>query len=70
MIDEDVLMEDFMILGFIINGKRCVELKVNINVSKEEIIVLVKKELEKYLENVSVKKEIYVFNKFVNFVIV
>ncbi|MGL2585905.1 class I tRNA ligase family protein, partial [Helicobacter pylori] len=68
-IDEDALMEDFMTLGLTINGKRRAELKVNINASKEEIIVLAKKELEKYLENASVKKEIYVPNKLVNFVI-
>ncbi|MGL2811283.1 leucine--tRNA ligase, partial [Helicobacter pylori] len=68
-VDESALMEDFMTLGLTINGKRRAELKVNINASKEEIIVLAKKELEKYLENASVKKEIYVPNKLVNFVI-
>ncbi|MGL2420251.1 leucine--tRNA ligase [Helicobacter pylori] len=68
-IDENALMEDFMTLGLTINGKRRAELKVNINASKEEIIILAKKELEKYLENASVKKEIYVPNKLVNFVI-
>ncbi|MDU9798364.1 class I tRNA ligase family protein, partial [Helicobacter pylori] len=68
-IDESALMEDFMTLGLTINGKRRAELKVNINASKEEIIVLAKKELEKYLEKASVKKEIYVPNKLVNFVI-
>ncbi|GAA7570538.1 leucine--tRNA ligase [Helicobacter pylori] len=68
-IDENALMEDFMTLGLTINGKRRTELKVNINASKEEIIILAKKELEKYLENASVKKEIYVPNKLVNFVI-
>ncbi|MDU9728290.1 leucine--tRNA ligase [Helicobacter pylori] len=69
VIDENALIEDFMTLGLTINGKRRAELKVNINASKEEIIVLAKKELEKYLENASVKKEIYVPNKLVNFVI-
>ncbi|MGH1580939.1 leucine--tRNA ligase [Helicobacter pylori] len=68
-VDESALMEDFMTLGLTINGKRRAELKVNINASKEEIIVLAKKELEKYLENASVKKEIYVPNKLVNFVV-
>ncbi|MGL2443658.1 leucine--tRNA ligase [Helicobacter pylori] len=68
-VDENALIEDFMTLGLTINGKRRAELKVNINASKEEIIVLAKKELEKYLENASVKKEIYVPNKLVNFVI-
>ncbi|MGL2427437.1 leucine--tRNA ligase [Helicobacter pylori] len=68
-VDENALIEDFMTLGLTINGKRRAELKVNINASKEEIIILAKKELEKYLENASVKKEIYVPNKLVNFVI-
>ncbi len=68
-VDESALIEDFMTLGLTINGKRRAELKVNINASKEEIIVLAKKELEKYLENASVKKEIYVPNKLVNFVV-
>lgn len=68
-VDESALMEDFMTLGLTINGKRRAELKVNINASKEEILALAKKELEKYLENASVKKEIYVPNKLVNFVI-
>ncbi|GAA9925416.1 leucine--tRNA ligase [Helicobacter pylori] len=68
-IDESALVEDFMTLGLTINGKRRAELKVNINADKEEIIILAKKELEKYLENASVKKEIYVPNKLVNFVI-
>lgn len=67
-VDENALMEDFMTLGLTINGKRRAELKVNINASKEEIIILAKKELEKYLEKASVKKEIYVPNKLVNFV--
>ncbi|MGL2341706.1 leucine--tRNA ligase [Helicobacter pylori] len=67
-VDENALIEDFMTLGLTINGKRRAELKVNINASKEEVIVLAKKELEKYLENASVKKEIYVPNKLVNFV--
>ncbi|WQS65215.1 leucine--tRNA ligase [Helicobacter pylori] len=67
-VDENALIEDFMTLGLTINGKRRAELKVNINASKEEIIVLAKKELEKYLEKASVKKEIYVPNKLVNFV--
>ncbi len=69
VIDESALVEDFMTLGLTINGKRRAELKVNINADKEEIIILAKKELEKYLENASVKKEIYVPNKLVNFVI-
>ncbi|MGN8376013.1 leucine--tRNA ligase [Helicobacter pylori] len=68
-VDESALIEDFMTLGLTINGKRRAELKVNINASKEEIIILAKKELEKYLEKASVKKEIYVPNKLVNFVI-
>ncbi|WP_187939233.1 leucine--tRNA ligase [Helicobacter pylori] len=68
-VDESALIEDFMTLGLTINGKRRAELKVNINASKEEIIVLAKKELEKYLEKASVKKEIYVPNKLVNFVV-
>ncbi|WP_131127328.1 leucine--tRNA ligase [Helicobacter pylori] len=68
-IDESALIEESMTLGLTINGKRRAELKVNINASKEEIIVLAKKELEKYLEKASVKKEIYVPNKLVNFVI-
>ncbi|WQS07923.1 leucine--tRNA ligase [Helicobacter pylori] len=68
-VDESALIEDFMTLGLTINGKRRAELRVNINASKEEIIILAKKELEKYLENASVKKEIYVPNKLVNFVI-
>ncbi|WP_120902874.1 leucine--tRNA ligase [Helicobacter pylori] len=67
-VDKNALIEDFMTLGLTINGKRRAELKVNINASKEEVIVLAKKELEKYLENASVKKEIYVPNKLVNFV--
>ncbi|EJB97762.1 leucine--tRNA ligase [Helicobacter pylori] len=68
-VDGNALIEDFMTLGLTINGKRRAELKVNINASKEEIIILAKKELEKYLEKASVKKEIYVPNKLVNFVI-
>ncbi|GAA8028645.1 leucine--tRNA ligase [Helicobacter pylori] len=68
-IDENALIEESMTLGLTINGKRRAELKVNINASKEEIIILAKKELEKYLEKASVKKEIYVPNKLVNFVI-
>ncbi|GAA8325998.1 leucine--tRNA ligase [Helicobacter pylori] len=68
-VDGNALIEYFMTLGLTINGKRRAELKVNINASKEEIIILAKKELEKYLEKASVKKEIYVPNKLVNFVI-
>ncbi|AFI05788.1 leucine--tRNA ligase [Helicobacter cetorum] len=69
-IDESALIEDTITLALTINGKRRAELKVSVNANKEEIIEQAKIELAKYLNKASIKKEIYVPKKLVNFVLV
>ena len=68
-VKEEVFVEDSITLAMTVNGKRRGELEVDINLSKDEILEVAKKELEKWIEGKSIVKEIYVPNKLVNIVV-
>ncbi len=56
-------------LGVSINGKNRTQIEVSPSTSKEEILVLAKEAGAKWLEGVSIIKEIVVPNKLVNLVV-
>ena len=68
-IKEEVFEEDFICLAVTINGKKRFELKVNVNSSKEDILVKAKEGANKWLLDKELIKEIYVPNKLVNLVL-
>lgn len=68
-IDRDALKSDTINIAITINGKRRGEIEVANNTPKEEILLLAKDEVAKWLQDKSIIKEIVVPNKLVNFVI-
>ncbi len=66
---EEVFVEDSIILGVSINGKRRAEIEVNMDASKDEIIKLAKEKTAKWLGNKEIIKEILVPKKLVNIVV-
>ncbi|XMC85419.1 leucine--tRNA ligase [Mycoplasmopsis anatis] len=68
-IDEKALETDEVSYGITINGKARAEITVDKNLSKDEIIKLAKEQVQKWLEDKKIVKEIFVPNKLVNFVI-
>ncbi len=68
-IDPKALEEDTITLAVTINGKRRGEIQVKKDASKEEIIALAKEAGKKWLEGKTIKKEILVPNRLVNFVV-
>jgi len=66
---EEVFVEDSIMLGVSINGKRRGEIEVDANASKEEILIAAKSEVSKWLEDKELVKEIVVPKKLVNLVI-
>lgn len=65
----EAFVKDSLKLGVSINGKNRAEIEVASNASKDEILALAKKATQKWLENKTVIKEIYVEKKLVNLVI-
>jgi leucyl-tRNA synthetase len=66
---DEVFVEDSIMLGVSINGKRRTEIEVAIDESKENIIILAKEKASKWLEDKSIIKEILVPKKLVNIVV-
>jgi leucyl-tRNA synthetase len=67
--DESFLKIDNTEIVFMINGKLRAKETCPLNIQKEELLVIAKKHLEKYLTDKIIIKEIVVPNKLVNFVI-
>lgn len=65
----EAFVKDSLKLGVSINGKNRAEIEVASNASKDEILALAKQSTQKWLENKTVIKEIYVEKKLVNLVI-
>ena len=65
----EAFVKDSLKLGVSINGKNRAEIEVASNTSKDEILALAKQSTQKWLENKTVIKEIYVEKKLVNLVI-
>jgi len=68
LIDE-VFEEDSIIIAITINGKKRSQIEVENTLKKEDIIALAKTNVQKWLEDKIIIKEIYVPNKLVNLVI-
>ena len=66
---EEVFVEDSIMLGVAVNGKRRGEIEVDAAASKEEILVAAKELVAKWLEGKELVKEIVVPKKLVNLVI-
>lgn len=68
-IKNEVFITDSISLAVTINGKRRAEIEVDASLAKDEILQLAKDNVQKWLENKSIIKEIYVEKKLVNLVI-
>ncbi|PHQ65228.1 MAG: leucine--tRNA ligase [Sulfurimonas sp.] len=66
---DEVFVEDSVMLGVSINGKRRTEIEVAMDASKEDIIAIAKEAAAKWLEDKTIVKEIVVPKKLVNLVI-
>ncbi len=69
VVKEEVFTVDAVTLGVAVNGKRRAEIEVSPSASKDEILVLAKEALSKWIEGKEIVKEIVVPNKLVNIVI-
>lgn len=66
---DEAFVKDTLKLGVSINGKNRAEIEVPNNASKDEILALAKEATQKWLENKTLVKEIYVEKKLVNLVV-
>ena len=66
---DEVFVEESITLGVSINGKRRTEIEVATDTSEEEIISIAKEAASKWLDGMSIVKEIVVPKKLVNIVI-
>ncbi len=69
VIKEEVFKQDTIFLAVTVNGKKRAEIEVSPTASKEEILDLAKLEIEKYIQDKEIIKEILVPNKLVNIVV-
>ncbi|MCU9937436.1 hypothetical protein NW731_03020 [Mycoplasmopsis felis] len=68
-IDKSALIDDEISYGITVNGKLRGEITVSKDLSKEEVLNLSKKQINSWIENKKIVKEIFVPNKLINFVI-
>ena len=66
---EEVFTVDTIVMGVSINGKNRTQIEVSPSASKDEILAIAKEEASKWLEDVTIVKEIVVPNKLVNLVV-
>lgn len=66
---DEAFIKDTLKLGVSINGKNRTEIEVASSANKDEIIAFAKEATQKWLENKSIIKEIYVEKKLVNLVV-
>lgn len=71
VVDEKVMVEDFMLVVVQVNGKVCVKIIVLVDVMEEQVCECVGQEylVVKYFDGVIVRKVIYVSGKFFNLVV-
>lgn len=67
---DEVFQKDSLNLAVTVNGKRRAEIEVDANSSDAEILNLAKIKVAKWLDGLSIKKEIYIKGKLVNIVAV
>lgn len=68
-IDDSALVQDNVKIVVTINGKKRLELELNDDLSKDEILNIARNKASKWLDNKTIIKEIYIPNKLLNFVI-
>lgn len=68
--DSELAKDDVVTIAIQVNGKLRGSIDVDINASKDQVESLVRDEISKWLENVQVKKVIYVPKRLMNFVVV
>lgn len=68
-VDESALYCDTINIAITINGKKRAEVEIANNLSKDEILIIAKDRVQKWLNGKEIIKEIVVPNKLVNFVI-
>jgi leucyl-tRNA synthetase len=66
---DEVFKEDSMIIAITINGKKRSQIEVEAGLAKDGILKIAKENAQKWLEDKTIIKEIYVPNKLVNLVI-
>ncbi len=66
---EEVFVEDSIMLGVAVNGKRRAEIEVAIDATKDEILASAKELIAKWIDGKTIVKEIVVPKKLVNIVI-
>lgn len=69
-VDSSVFASDEMIYAVTINGKKRAEISVQTSAQKPQIIEQAKQAAQKWLLGTTIKKEVFVPNKLVNFVVV
>ena len=69
--DESIIEENFVNIVVQINGKKRGLVKTKKNIEENEILEIIKKEnnIMKYLNNLEIKKKIYIPNKLINIII-
>ncbi len=67
--DAEVFVSDSMILAVTVNGKKRAEIEVPTSISQEEALKCGKESTAKWLEGMTLLKEIYVPNKLINLVV-
>ena len=68
-INEEVFEEDSITLVVTVNGKKRGDIEVAKDLSKEEVLDMAKKSVEKWIEEKTIIKEIYIPNKLINIVV-
>lgn len=68
-IDENALIKTKIIYAITINGKKRAEMEVSLDLEQKDIVIQAKQNVQKWLENAQILKEIVVPNKLVNFVV-
>jgi len=66
---DEVFIQESITLGVAVNGKRRGEIEVSANASKDKILEIAKSQVEKWLKDKTILKEIIVPNKLVNLVV-
>jgi leucyl-tRNA synthetase len=70
-VKDEVFIEDSITLAVAINGKKRAQIEVALNTSKDEILILAKKQenIQKWIKNKKIIKEIVVPKKLINLVV-
>ena len=68
-INKETLVEDTIVLAVTINGKKREEIEVDKTLDKESVLSIAKEKAQKWIEDKTIIKEIYVPNRLINIVV-